>query len=150
MQCGMSPYRLLSHCSSGALCQNGSLWPIRVQAPGDFTYRYPIFTWWRHQMDTFPRFWPFCAGNSPVTGEFHTQTPVTRSFDVFYDLHLDKRLNKLTWCWWFGTPSGSFWRHCAGVVASTCPIVIDITLSFTSTPVAPFTNMDNFNPSTDK
>ena len=27
----------------------------------------------------------FCAGNSPVTGEFPAQRPVTRSFDVFFD-----------------------------------------------------------------
>ena len=30
-----------------------------------------------------------CAGNSPVPGEFPTQRPVTRSFDVFFDLHLN-------------------------------------------------------------
>ena len=36
-----------------------------------------------------------CAGNSPVTGEFPTQRPVTRSFDVFFDLRLKKkRLSK--------------------------------------------------------
>ena len=29
-----------------------------------------------------------CAGNSAMTGEFPTQRPVTRSFDVFFDLHL--------------------------------------------------------------
>ena len=29
-----------------------------------------------------------CAGNSPVTGEFPAQRPVTRSFDVFFDLRL--------------------------------------------------------------
>ena len=29
-----------------------------------------------------------CAGNSPVTGEFPAQMPVTRSFDVFFDLRL--------------------------------------------------------------
>ena len=29
-----------------------------------------------------------CAGNSPVIGEFPSQRPVTRSFDVFFDLHL--------------------------------------------------------------
>ena len=28
------------------------------------------------------------AGNSPVTGEFPSQRPVTRSFDVFFDLRL--------------------------------------------------------------
>ena len=35
-----------------------------------------------------------CAGNSPVTGEFPAQRPVTRSFDVFFYLDLNKRLNK--------------------------------------------------------
>ena len=35
-----------------------------------------------------------CAGNSPVTGEFPSQIPVTRSFDVFFDLLLNKRLSK--------------------------------------------------------
>ena len=30
------------------------------------------------------------AGNSPVTGEFPSQRPETRSFDVFFDLHLNK------------------------------------------------------------
>ena len=34
------------------------------------------------------------AGNSPVPGVFPAQRPVTRSFDVFFDLHLNKRLSK--------------------------------------------------------
>ena len=42
-----------------------------------------------------------CAGNSPVTGEFPTQRPVTRSFDVFLDLRLIKLLNKQWWGWCF-------------------------------------------------
>ena len=29
------------------------------------------------------------AGNSPATGEFPAQRPVTRSFDVFFDLRLE-------------------------------------------------------------
>ena len=33
---------------------------------------------WKH----FPRYMALCAGNSPVTGEFPAQRPVTRSFDV--------------------------------------------------------------------
>ena len=37
-------------------------------------------------METFSALLAFCAGNSPVTGEFPTQRPVTRSFDVFFDL----------------------------------------------------------------
>ena len=38
-----------------------------------------------------------CAGNSMVTGQFPTQRPVTRSFDVFFDLSLNKRLSKQSW-----------------------------------------------------
>ena len=34
-----------------------------------------------------------CARNSPVTGEFSAQRPVTRSFDVFFDLRLNERVN---------------------------------------------------------
>ena len=44
-------------------------------------------TWWRHQMETFSALLAICAGNSPVPGEFPAQRPVTRSFDVFFDLH---------------------------------------------------------------
>ena len=42
----------------------------------------------------------------------HTQRPVTRSFDVFFDLCLDKGLSKQSWGWWFETPSFSSWRRC--------------------------------------
>ena len=38
--------------------------------------------------------------------------PVTRSFDVFFDLRTNKRLSKQSWGWWFEPPSCSFWRHC--------------------------------------
>ena len=44
-------------------------------------------------------------------GEFPTQRPVTRSFDVFFDLRLNKRLSKHSWGWWFETLSWSLWRH---------------------------------------
>ena len=57
------------------------------------------FTWWRHQMETFSALLAICAGNSPVPGEFPAQRPVTRSFDVFFDLRLNKRLSKQSWGW---------------------------------------------------
>ena len=53
-----------------------------------------------------------CAGISPVTGEFPAQRPVTLSFDVFFDLRLNKWLSKHSWGWWFETPSRPLWRHC--------------------------------------
>ena len=49
---------------------------------------------------------------SPVNGEFPSQKPVTQSFDVFFDVCLNKRLSKQMWDWWFDTPSDSLWRHC--------------------------------------
>ena len=54
---------------------------------------------------------PLC-GEFTGPGEVPTQRPVTRSFDVFFDLCLNKRLNKQPWGWWFETLSWSLWRHC--------------------------------------
>ena len=48
--------------------------------------------WWRHQMKTFSALLAICAGNSPVPGEFLAQRPVTRSFDVFFDLRWINRV----------------------------------------------------------
>ena len=45
-------------------------------------------------METFSALLAICAGNSPVPGEFPAQRPVTRSFNVFFDLRLNKRLTK--------------------------------------------------------
>ena len=50
-----------------------------------------------------------------VTGEFPPQRPVTRSFDIFFDLRLDKQLRKPSRRRCFGTPLRSLWRHCYGV-----------------------------------
>ena len=49
---------------------------------------------------------PLC-GEFTGPGEFSTQRPVTRSFDVFFDLRMNK-----PWGWWFETPSWSLWRQC--------------------------------------
>ena len=68
--------------------------------------------WWRHQMEPFSALLSICAGNSPVPSEFPTQRPVTRSFDVFFDLHPNKRLSKQWWGWWLETLSCPLWRHC--------------------------------------
>ena len=49
--------------------------------------------------------------NSPVPGEVPAQRPVTRSFDVFFDLHPNKRLCKQWWGWCFETPPCPLRRH---------------------------------------
>ena len=65
---------------------------------------------------------PVTAGNSPVTGEFPSHRPVTRSFDVFFDLRLNKRLSKQSRRRWFETPSRSLWHHC-NVVPNCDPVI---------------------------
>ena len=60
-------------------------------------------SWWRHQLETFFALLAICmicAWNSPVTGEFPAQRPVTQSFDVFFDLRLNERLSKHSWGWY--------------------------------------------------
>ena len=68
-------------------------------------------TWWRHQMETSSALLAICVGNSPVPGEFPSQRPVTRSFDVFFGLRLNKRLSKQWWGWWFEALSRPLWCH---------------------------------------
>ena len=67
-------------------------------------YVYLCFTWWRHQMETFSALLALSA--------LLAQMPVTRSFDVFFDRRLNKRLSNQSWGWRFETPSRSLWRHC--------------------------------------
>ena len=69
------------------------------------------FSWWRHQMEIFSALLAICAWNSPASGEFPAQRPVTWSFNVFFDLCLNKRLRKQSWGWWFETLSCPLWRH---------------------------------------
>ena len=59
-------------------------------------------------METFSALLAICAGNSPVPGEFPTQRPVTRSFDVFFDLRPNKRLY-----WVNNDEAGDLRRHWA-------------------------------------
>ena len=57
-------------------------------------------------METIAALLVICAGNSQVTGEFHSQMPVTRSFGVFFNLRLTKRSSNTS-------EAGDFRRHCA-------------------------------------
>ena len=68
-------------------------------------------SWWRHQMEIFFVLLATCVRTSPVPGDFLAQRPVTRSFDVFFDLRPNKLLSKQSWGWWFETPSCPLWRH---------------------------------------
>ena len=82
-----------------------------------------VNSWWRHQRETFSALLAICAGNSTVPGEFPAQRPVTRSFDVFFDWHPNKRSSKQCWGWWFETPPCPLWRH-RNVSHRLCPLAI--------------------------
>ena len=75
-------------CASARLCRGS---PLYISSQ-DRTVM--IKSWWCHQMETFSTLLALCMGNSPVTCEFPSQRPVTQSFDVFFDLHLNKGLSK--------------------------------------------------------
>ena len=70
--------------------------------------------WWRHEMETFPRYWSVVRGihRSPVNSTH--KRPVTRSCDVFFDLGLYQQLSKQWRRRWFETQSRALWRHCNG------------------------------------
>ena len=76
------------------------------------------FPWWRHQIMMTSSNGNIFRVTGHLCGEFTgprwipTQRPVTRSFNVFFDLCLNKQLSKQSWGWWFETPWCSLWRHC--------------------------------------
>ena len=67
-------------------------------------------SWWRHQMETFSALLALCH-RSPVNS--HHKGQWRGAFDVFFELRLNKHLNKQSWGWWFETLSHSSWRHCS-------------------------------------
>ena len=89
------------------------LWYIKT---GDCRLCKPVtpymHSWWRHQMETISALPALSEGNSSVTDEFPSHKPVTRSFDVFFDLRLNKRLSKPSTRRWFETPFCSLWCYC--------------------------------------
>ena len=83
-------------------------------SPSAGTYRistYNPMPWWRHQMETVSALLALCEGNPPVIGGFPSQRDSNAGFDVFFNVCLNKRLNKQTKRWWFETPSFSLWHH---------------------------------------
>ena len=76
---------------------------------------------WKHVL----RYWPF------VTGGFPSQRPVTRSFDVFLDVHPNKRLSIKSTHQWFEMPLCSLWRHCnlnawLRMTCNDCPVIASL------------------------
>ena len=81
---------------------------------------------WRHQIESFSALLALCVVIPLANGEFPSQRPVTRSFAVFFDLRLSKRLSKQSRRWWFETTSRSLLRYCNGDKTRTLCIFLEI------------------------
>ena len=68
-------------------------------------------------METFFVSLALCEGNPLATSGFPSYRPVTRSFDLFFDLYLNKRLSKQSRHRWFEMSSRSLWCYCNGMMA---------------------------------
>ena len=106
----------LKHISTG-----GALTSHFMEGHSSPTTIFPVFMMTSSNGNMF-RITGFCAGNWPVTSEFPSHRPVTRSFDVFFDLCLNKQLSKQSRRLWFETPSCSLWRYC-NVVPNSDPVI---------------------------
>ena len=85
--------------------------------------------WWRHQMETLSALLAFCVGNSPVTGEFPIQRPVTWRSDAFVYLGPYQQLSKQWRRRWFETPWLSLWRHHNGIFVLHLEIISKLEVS---------------------
>ena len=96
---------------SGQRCcwRHGAKHPGQAPKPSVFIvltkYCHDDVMKWKH----FPRYWPFVRWIHrwiPHKGRWRG------ALDVFFDLHLNKRLSKQSWGWWFETLSRPLRRHC--------------------------------------
>ena len=78
-----------------------------------------IWSWWRHQKETFSALLTLCVGNSPVTGEFPAP-PYKGQWRGALMLSLicalNERFSKQVWGWWFETPSRPLWRRRKAII----------------------------------
>ena len=137
IECKTAVTPLLMHWSYGSIALNPwykvwlaesailiLLWVLRPAWPSKFLWTLitvyfcsywkllgPIFMMTSSNGNIFHVTGPLC-GEFIGHSEFPSQRPVTRIFDVFFDLRLNKPLSKQPWSWWFETPSRSLRRHC--------------------------------------
>ena len=132
----LNPWRL-SACVFFSWCNTITHFPYAVRNYYDtVTFLFPIrirrliadscrfhddVTKWKR----FSGYLPIVREIHRVTGEFHSQRPATRSFDVFVDLCLNKRLSKQARRQWSETPPRPLWRHCYVV----CSIVTSFAMA---------------------
>ena len=126
MQC---VYRVIWYmCRHGIfmMSTNRKVFRVTLHLCGESTDHSGFSSQWYNNLDfdaSLLSVWTNCWINTRLAGilltpcrSFPTQRPVTRSFDFFFDLRLNKRLGKQSWRRLFETVSRSLWRHCNGYV----------------------------------
>ena len=102
--------------SAGTMLTTNLNVSIRVLSPLTMLNTCSLITRWRIQMETFSALLALCEEKPPITGGFPSQKPVTRSCDVFFNLRLNKLLNKQSISQCFETTSRLLWRHCSEII----------------------------------
>ena len=116
----------LNHCRTLWL-QYAFVWSPITRIPPHFTQS-SLIIMTSSNGNIFRVTGPLC-GEFTGPGEFPTQRPVTRSFDVFFHLRLNKQLSKQPRGWWFETPPKSLWRH-SNVVDVSALLLTDLIIQW--------------------
>ena len=142
-------------------------WPVNSPHKGPVTRKmssHYLNQWWLDYWRIYASLglseltWPISLTADGLWSLLLSQRPVTRSFDVFFDLRLNKRLSKQSWGWWFETPSRALWRHCnarcegfssnaLALFIRNIPVSAAAGLSGSSYPMPLHLNNDNLPPS---
>ena len=77
----------------------------------NYIWKNVIWSWWRHEIETFPALLALCAGNAPVIGESPLRGQWRGALMFSSIWALNKRLSKQSRGWWFKPPSRSLWHH---------------------------------------
>ena len=107
--CHVSFHKPLCLCQSWLLLAVWTLrgWNVDVLAVAETWKNYDDVIKWKHFRLTGPS-----CGEFTVYRWIPLVRPVTQSFDVLFDLHLNKRFSTQSRRRWFETPLRSLWRHC--------------------------------------
>ena len=83
---------------------------FKISNPGEPSVQdnYLSILWYQINYTSKSALLALFEGNPPVAGEFPPQRPVTRSFALFFDLRLNKRLSKQSKRRWCETPSQNY------------------------------------------
>ena len=92
-------------------CKDRKIWCLAdvVYLVNMHVLRLRLDLWW-YITASFPRYWHFMRGIDRWPVVFPSQRPLTRCFDVFFEVRLNKRFGKKK-RWWIKTPRCTLWRH---------------------------------------